>query len=63
MAGKTLAAAVSAYAQVSKPKLANLAISGAPEDQLRGPFEAIIRDLAEIEGFAVQLVGETTLQS
>jgi hypothetical protein len=50
--GKTLADAVSAYGASVKPKLANIAISGAPEDQLRGPLEALIRDLAKIEGFA-----------
>ena len=62
--GKTLADAVSTYGASVKPKLANIAISGAPEDQVRGPLEALIRDLAEIEGFAagaVHVVGETTL--
>ncbi len=62
--GKTLADAVSAYGASVKPKLANIAISGAPEDQLRGPLEAFVRDLAEIEGFTagtVDVVGETTL--
>ena len=64
MAAKTLAQAVSAYGASLKSKLANVAISGAPEDQLRSPLEALIRDLAEIEGMspnAVKLVGETTL--
>jgi hypothetical protein len=61
---KTAAAAVSAYGASVKAKLANAAISGAPEDQLRGPLETLIRDLATIEGMApnaVELVGETTL--
>ena len=64
MARKTLAAAVSAYGASVKSKLANIAISGAPEDQLRGPLEALIRDLAVIEGLpsnTVDFVGETTL--
>ncbi len=64
MAAKTLAEAVSAYGASAKAKLANIAISGAPEDQLRGPLEAFIRDLAAIDGMpanSVQLVGETTL--
>ena len=64
MAGKTLAEAVSAYGASVKAKLANIAISGAPEDQLRGPLEALVRDLAATEGMpanAVELVGETTL--
>lgn len=64
MAAKTLADVVSAYGASAKAKLANIAISGAPEDQLRGPLEALIRDLAVIDGMpasSVQLVGETTL--
>jgi hypothetical protein len=64
LAGKTLADAFSAYGASVKAKLANPAISGAPEEQLRGPLEALIRDLAAIEGMtanAVKLVGETTL--
>ncbi len=55
---------MSAYGASAKSKLANIAISGAPEDQLRGPLEALIKDLAAIEGMpsnAVHLVGETTL--
>jgi hypothetical protein len=61
---KTLAEVISAYGASAKAKLANIAISGAPEDQLRGPLEALIRDLAVIDGMpasSVQLVGETTL--
>jgi hypothetical protein len=64
LAGKTLADAVSAYGASVKAKLANVAISGAPEDQLRGPLEILIRDLAAVEGMSpngVELVGETTL--
>jgi len=64
LAGKTLADAVSTYGASVKAKLANIAISGAPEDQLRGPLEALIKDIAAIAGLssgAVSLVGETTL--
>lgn len=64
MATKTLADAVSAYGVSAKGKLSNIAISGAPEDQLRTPLETLIRDLAAIEGMpanGVDLVGETTL--
>ena len=46
-----------------KPKLSNIAVSGAPEDQLRGPLDALFRDLAELAGLpvgSVHLVGETT---
>jgi hypothetical protein len=64
LAGKTVADAVSHYGANTKSKLANAAISGAPEDQLRGPLETFVRDLAELGGLppgAVRLVGETTL--
>lgn len=64
MAGKTVAAAVSHYGASLKPKLASIAIEGAPEDQLRGPLESLVRDLAEVGGLpagSVHLVGETTL--
>jgi hypothetical protein len=61
---KTVAAAVSAFGASAKAKLANVAISGAPEDQLRGPLEDLVRDLSEIGGLpagAVHLVGQTSL--
>jgi hypothetical protein len=61
---KTVTEAVSAFGASAKSKLANIAITGAPEDQLRGPLETLVRDLAEIGGLppgAVHLVGETTL--
>ena len=62
--GKTIARAVSAYGTSVKPKLANMAIGGAPEDQLRGPLDALFRDLAEVCGLpvgSVHLVGEAML--
>lgn len=61
---KTLAEVVSAYGLSTKAKLTSPAVSGEPEDQLRAPLETLLRDLAEIGGFApaaVQLVGETTV--
>ena len=64
MAVKTLASAVSVFGASVKPKLANAAIGGAPEDQLRGPLDALFHDLAEIAGLpagCVHLVGETSL--
>jgi Type ISP C-terminal specificity domain/N-6 DNA Methylase len=64
LAGKTVADAVAAFGASAKSKLANIAIAGAPEDQLRAPLETLLRDLAEIAGLAagsVQLVGETSL--
>jgi hypothetical protein len=64
LAGKTVAIAVSNYGASVKPKLANIAIQGAPEDQLRGPLDSLIQDLAEAGGLpvgSVRLVGETGL--
>ena len=61
---KTVAEAVSAYGASAKAKLANVAIAGAPEDQLRGPLEDARkgprRDRRLAPG-AVHLVGETSL--
>jgi hypothetical protein len=65
LAGKTVATAISNFGASAKAKLSNVAISGAPEDQLRGPLEALLHDLAEIGGLpskAINLVGETTLK-
>jgi len=59
---KEVATAVSAFGASAKSKLSNPAISGAPEDQLRGPLEALVRALAEASGLpsnSVHLVGET----
>jgi hypothetical protein len=57
-----MAGVVSAYGATVKPKLANVAIGDAPEDQLRGPLEVLWRDFAEILPIgSVHLVGETTL--
>lgn len=64
MAAKNLADAVSQYGASTKSKLVDPAISGAPEDQLRGPLEALVRDIAELAGLptgSVHLIGETTL--
>jgi hypothetical protein len=62
LAGKTVASAVSNFGASAKAKLSNVAISGGPEDQLRGPLEVLLHDLAEIGGLpATDLVGETTL--
>jgi hypothetical protein len=61
---KTFAEIVSAFGAAAKGKLANPAITGAPEDQLRNPLEVLIRELAAVEKLApqgIELVGETTL--
>jgi hypothetical protein len=61
---KTLDEAVSAFGKTTTAKLSSPAITGAPEDQLRGPLEVLVADLASLSGHAdgaVKLVGETTL--
>ncbi len=58
------AEAISAFGAATKKKLANKAVSGAPEDQLRAPLEALVTNLAGLSGLpakAVTLVGESTL--
>ncbi|MBY0333460.1 MAG: hypothetical protein K2X49_22610 [Acetobacteraceae bacterium] len=52
MANTGLAEAVSRFGRAAKAKLANRAISGAPEDQLRSPLETLIEDLAALAGHA-----------
>ncbi len=64
MTVKTVGDAVSAYGASLKPKLTNPAIGGAPEDQLRGPLETLVHELAALTGHlagSVHLVGETSL--
>ncbi|MDP1748800.1 MAG: type ISP restriction/modification enzyme [Reyranella sp.] len=56
--------AVAAFGKATKAKLSNVAISGAPEDQLRGPLEILVADLALVAGLpagVVGVVGETSL--
>ncbi|WP_375458476.1 type ISP restriction/modification enzyme [uncultured Enterovirga sp.] len=65
MAQHTLQTAISAFGASAKAKLANPAIKGAPEDQLRGPLETLVSQLSIVAGQppgAVQLVGETTMR-
>jgi len=59
-----LSEAISKFGAATKKKLANKAISGAPEDQLRGPLDILFKDIAQLTGIpsaAVVLVGERTL--
>ena len=56
--------AVSRFGQSAKAKLSNPSAVGAPEDQLRAPFEQLLADLAACIGCAtgaVVAVGETSL--
>ena len=60
----TLDAVVSSFGASAKQKLSNAGAVGAPEDQLRAPFERLLSDLSTICDFApgsVIAVGETSL--
>jgi hypothetical protein len=59
-----LADIIAEFGASAKGKLANTAVTGAPEDQLRAPLETLVLRLAELAGHhqnAVKLVGEMTL--
>jgi N-6 DNA Methylase len=61
---KSLNEAISHFGTQATAKLKNVAITGAPEEQLRKPLEDLIEDLAVATGMipkSVGLVGETTL--
>jgi hypothetical protein len=56
--------ALSVFGAATKAKLSNPAVSGAPEDQLRAPLEALVCARAEVSGLptgAVKMVGESSL--
>src|SRR5215210_684449 len=60
----TLRKAIATFGSDAKAKLANVATTGEPEDQLRAPLEHLIFDLTELCGLprtAVAAVGETSL--
>ena len=60
----TLQEAISSFGRETKAKLSNPGASGAPEDQLRSPLEALITDLAVLVGLApgtLVAVGEMSL--
>lgn len=60
----TLEVVVSKFGQTAKSKLASAAVQGEPEDQLRTPFDQLLRELALVCGFpadTVVAVGETRL--
>ena len=60
----TLVDAIAQFGRNAKAKLANPSVTGEPEDQLRGPFEQLVRQMAALCGFApgaVVTVGETSV--
>jgi len=57
----TLRSVVAAFGGAAKAKLANVAASGEPEEQLRTPLETLVLDMVELCGIrraAVTCVGE-----
>ncbi|MDI9434127.1 MAG: N-6 DNA methylase [Planctomycetota bacterium] len=60
----TLKAAVARFGEAAKTKLANLAVTGEAEEQLRSPFEVLLHDMAELCSLprgAVACVGESAI--
>jgi Type ISP C-terminal specificity domain/N-6 DNA Methylase len=52
---------VARFGERAKAKLSNPAATGAPEDQLRAPFERLLEDIAELANrHGVKAVGEVT---
>ncbi len=51
MSDDAVAVAVSAFGKATSARLSSAAASGEPEDQLRGPFENLLQQLALLCGF------------
>lgn len=61
---ENLAKAVSSFGAAVKAALGNPAIIGEPEEQLRAPLVALVKDIAVLSGLSgqdIQLIGETKL--
>jgi hypothetical protein len=58
-----LAGAVSRFGASLKPKFSGAAVTGSPEDQLRGPLETLVQDVAGalMPAADVVMIGETSL--
>ena len=55
--------AVATYGVTTKAKFSNVAVTGAPEDQIRAPLEELVKTLAAVAGFgSVVVVGETAVE-
>ena len=60
----TVHSAIAKFGTSAKQKLANVAATGQPEDQLRAPFEELLGDMADLAGIGrghVTAVGESSL--
>jgi hypothetical protein len=61
---RSIESVVSDYGRAVTAKLTAIAVKGQPEDQLRGPFEQLLGDLAKLCGLSLKklvLVGESSL--
>jgi hypothetical protein len=61
----TLESAISSFGAVAKQKLSNPSSTGEPEDQLRAPFEQLLKDMADLSGFVpshITAIGEILLR-
>ena len=62
----TIQSAIGTFGVAAKQKLSNPAASGQPEEQLRAPFEALLKDISELCGLPrdkVVAVGESSIAS
>ncbi len=62
---RSFESAISAFGAAAKQKLANVGASGEPEDQLRAPFEGLLKEIAERVGIPagkITAVGESVLR-
>jgi hypothetical protein len=58
---RTLKSALARYGSEAKAKLANVAATGEPEDQLRAPLEGLLAELCGFPAGTVAAVGESAL--
>jgi hypothetical protein len=59
----TVETATSLFGEMAKGKLANVGASGQPEDQLRAPFETLLKNMALLANLShcVEAVGESSV--
>lgn len=60
----SIATAISEFGAEAAKKLHNAAVTGAPEDQIRAPFEQLLKQISSVIGFAdgtVIAVGESSI--
>jgi hypothetical protein len=59
----TVETATSMFGEMAKGKLANVGASGQPEDQLRAPFETLLKNMAVLANLShgVEAVGESSV--